>query len=104
MNIRKLTRSPLLLAASVGLLVCAFAVDAATACPSCKEALASDGGDKIAGYFWSILFMMSMPFTLLGGFSTYMYVLVRRARAAAGNAGRHDAYAGSNSTEELIDV
>jgi len=104
MNVRKLTRSPLLLATIMGLFVCVFAADVATACPSCKEALASDGGDKIAGYFWSILFMMSMPFTLLGGFSTYMYVLVRRTRAAAGNAGPTDAYAESKSTEELTDV
>jgi di/tricarboxylate transporter len=75
----------LLLVALVVLVVSVFAVDVSTACPGCKQALAdSKGGDTIAGYFWSILFMMSMPFTLLGGFSGYMYLLVRRARAAAG--------------------
>ena len=63
--------------------VCLFA-SVATACPSCRAALASgdtqSGGDLVAGYFWSILFMMSMPFTLLGTFSGYMYWQVRRAR------------------------
>jgi hypothetical protein len=56
----------------------------ASACPSCKAALASQDpsqGDIVSGYFWSILFMMSMPFTILGSFSGYMYLAVRRARA-----------------------
>jgi hypothetical protein len=60
-----------------------FAAADASACPMCKAALASqDGthGDWVQGFFWSILFMVSMPFTLLGGFSAYMYLLVRRAR------------------------
>ena len=54
------------------------------ACPSCKQALASQDpsqGDIVSGYFWSILFMMSMPFTILGSLSGYMYLLVRRANA-----------------------
>jgi len=32
---------------------------------------------------WSILFMMSMPFLILGGFGTYVYFSIRRARRAA---------------------
>jgi hypothetical protein len=57
---------------------------AATACPSCKEALgnSSGGGDLVSGFFWSILFMLSMPFLLLGSFGLYFYYLVRKARAA----------------------
>ena len=52
----------------------------ALACPTCKNALA--GHDHIVqGYFWSILFMMSMPFLLLGSFTAYMYWEVRKARA-----------------------
>lgn len=56
----------------------------AVACPSCKQALASQegGGDLVQGFFWSILFMVSMPFTILGVFSGCMYLAVRRARAA----------------------
>jgi hypothetical protein len=53
----------------------------AAACPFCKEALGAGGGDLVNGFFYSILFMLSMPFLILGGFSGYMYVLVRRARA-----------------------
>ena len=59
-------------------------VAAADACPMCKVALASHDesqGDVIGGFFWSILFMLSMPFVILGTFSGYMYLLVRRARA-----------------------
>jgi hypothetical protein len=81
MNIRHLTRRlvcPLVAAAS-GLL---FAT-VATACPSCKEAISEGGGDLISGYFWSILFMMSMPFVLLSAFCGSMYLAVRRARSAA---------------------
>jgi hypothetical protein len=66
-------------------LVCLVFVAAAdaSACPMCKAALASHDrshGDLVTGFFWSILFMLSMPFVLLGSFSTYMYLLVRRAR------------------------
>ena len=64
-------------------LVFAAAVTDASACPMCKAALASHDrthGDWVTGFFWSILFMLSMPFVLLGSFCTYMYVLVRRAR------------------------
>jgi hypothetical protein len=64
------------------------AADVAWACPSCKEALASSsgGGDLVSGYFWSILFMLSMPFLLLGSFSLYFYLLVRKARLARAGA------------------
>jgi hypothetical protein len=58
------------------------AADVASACPSCQAALASqEGGQRVVqGFFWSILFMMSMPFSILTGLSTYFYFLVRRAR------------------------
>ena len=59
-----------------------IAAEAASACPSCKEALAADssGGDLISGFFWSILFMLSMPFLILTGLGTLMYWSVRNAR------------------------
>ena len=56
----------------------------ASACPTCKDSLAQSDENHatlVRGYFWSILFMMSMPFLILGGLGTYMYVLIRRARA-----------------------
>jgi hypothetical protein len=75
-------------------------VSVAQACPGCKEAIAENDlqGQRVArGYFWSILFMMSMPFAILGTFGTYCYVEIRRARhdqeafdlqqASAGNRG-----------------
>jgi hypothetical protein len=68
--------------AAVGLLLAA--PGPAEACPSCKAALASQegGGNLVQGFFWSIVFMMSMPFLLLGSFSGYLYFLVRRARTS----------------------
>lgn len=44
----------------------------ALGCPNCKGTLAdeaarsSDGANMVQGYFYSILFMMSMPFILSG--------------------------------------
>jgi len=62
----------------------------AQACPNCKNAIAENaaggtGGDIARGFYYSILFMMSMPFLLLGTFTSVMYVQVRRARRAAEN-------------------
>ena len=63
------------------LAIVALSAEVASACPSCKAALANQGkGDLVKGFMYSILFMLSMPFALLGSFSGYMYVLVRRAR------------------------
>ena len=52
----------------------------ASACPGCKQALSADGGNMVSGFFWSILFMMSMPFVLLGSFGSAAYLMVRRER------------------------
>jgi hypothetical protein len=79
-------RLPLVLA--VVLLSATFA-SVATACPTCSQALADEQqgeGDIVAGYFWSILFMMSMPFLLVSSFCGYMYLEVRKARAAQSRA------------------
>jgi hypothetical protein len=50
------------------------------ACPNCKEAVAAqpkEAGELANGYNWSVLFMIAMPFTLLG---TGVF-LVKRAAA-----------------------
>lgn len=54
----------------------------ALACPTCKDGLPGDPATSgmVRGYFWSIVFMMSMPFLILGGISAYFYYQVRRAR------------------------
>jgi uncharacterized paraquat-inducible protein A len=57
----------------------------AAACPNCKEGLAQNDpqGESIAaGYYYSILFMMAMPFTVLGTFGGLAYLSIRRARQA----------------------
>jgi len=57
---------------------------AALACPGCKEGLAANdpaGVRSARGYFWSILFMLSMPPAILCTLSGYFYYEVRRARA-----------------------
>jgi hypothetical protein len=41
----------------------------ASACPNCKEAVEAQTGEGAKlkdGYYYSILFMVAMPFTLLG--------------------------------------
>jgi uncharacterized membrane protein len=62
-----------------------FSVSQAAACPMCKAALGSQSahGDWIGGFFWSILFMLSMLFATFGTLVLKMYLLVRRARREA---------------------
>ena len=73
--------------------IVALLATAASACPTCANGMA--GADPqhqnlIDGYFYSILFMMSMPFLLIGSFSGYMYWEVRKARARAEEAPDHN--------------
>jgi len=61
-------------------------VGVAEACPGCAEAQAGQGANRaniVRGYFWSICFMMSMPFLLIGGFGTYCYVQYKNLKAKA---------------------
>lgn len=53
------------------------------ACPTCSEGLANADPQHqsvAAGYYYSILFMMSMPFAILGTFGSLAYLSIRRAR------------------------
>src|SRR4051812_16183133 len=55
----------------------------AAACPTCKEGLAQNdpqGKSIAAGYYYSILFMMSMPYIVLGSVGSLAYFSIRRAR------------------------
>ena len=57
----------------------------ALACPNCKNTLAQNDSQQrnlAAGYYYSILFMLSMPFLIAGTFGGCMYLAVRRARKA----------------------
>lgn len=53
----------------------------AEACPTCKEAVAENGSNMVRGYFWSICFMMSMPFLIFTAVSTLMFSRFRKAGA-----------------------
>lgn len=62
---------------------------AAEACPGCADAQAGQGAERsgiVQGYMLSIMFMMSVPFILVGSFGTYVYLHVRRTRLAAEQA------------------
>lgn len=61
----------------------------AQACPTCGAGMAdgTEAGQKMLnGWFWSIVFMMSMPFAIVTSLGGYMYWIVRRARRAAGES------------------
>ena len=62
--------------------------DVALACPTCKENLAGDpeAANIVRGYFYSILFMLSMPPLILSGLSLYFYYEICRARALQAKA------------------
>tara|TARA_E500000081_G_scaffold16900_1_gene20549 strand:- start:956 stop:1309 length:354 start_codon:yes stop_codon:yes gene_type:complete len=67
------------------LLLLLVGVQCAEACPGCKDALSENDPQHarmVRGYFWSILFMMAMPFTIAGTFGTFFYLEVRRKRSA----------------------
>ena len=73
----RVTRLVVLMTVLLG--VCLALSTVASACPTCKVALANHDasqGDIVSGYFWSILFMMSMPFVMVGSVGAwivYMY-------------------------------
>jgi len=63
--------------ALVVLLVAAEAIG----CPNCKDAVNTsdpDGLNLARGYFYSILLMLAMPFTLVGSFGCYVWREMRR--------------------------
>jgi len=91
--------------------LCVFLVAGpAWACPTCKAALGAHDpaqGDLVRAYMWSILFLMAMPFSCLTLFSGYMYLLVRKARAAGEQAAAASASAAPTVAElhgEVVEV
>ena len=65
----------------------------ALACPGCKDNLTEQ---HVRAYGWSIIFMMSMPFLILGSLSAYFYYEVCKARKlqAKQNVASYDLTAG----------
>lgn len=71
------------LAAAVAVAVVLGAADA-FGCPNCKDAVNTsdpEGLNVARGYFYSILLMLAMPFTLAGSFGAYVWREMRRQRA-----------------------
>ena len=70
-------------------LIVGIAVDnAALGCPTCKDGLQaadSEGANIARGYFYSILLMIAMPFTLAGSFGFYCWREMRRQQHAEGS-------------------
>ena len=71
------------------LLVATVLVADAVACPTCKDGLAaadSQGANVARGYFYSILLMLAMPFTLAGSFGFYVWREMRRQQQTNASA------------------
>ncbi len=67
----------------VPLALVAVVATVASACPTCSEGLAGNDPHHrsiAAGFYYSILFMMSMPYILLGSLGCLAYVSIRRAK------------------------
>jgi heme/copper-type cytochrome/quinol oxidase subunit 2 len=67
----------------LALAIALLATGVVAACPTCKENLAHDPASAglARGIYYSILFMISMPFLIFGGLSAYFYWEIRRAKA-----------------------
>lgn len=79
---RLITNRPL--ACGLALAIVAFLAGDAFACPTCKEGIAENdphAQSMAAGYYYSILLMMSMPFIILTTFGSFAYRSVKRAQA-----------------------
>jgi len=66
------------LGTALAVLVLACCASEAVACPNCKEAVSastSEVANMSSGYNWSVLFMLAVPFSLLGTGA----VMIRRA-------------------------
>lgn len=78
-----------LLQVAIAMLVMLVLVQIAQACPTCKDGLAENDpqhASLVRGYFYSILFMMAMPFVILGTFGSFAYISIRKAQSSVGQA------------------
>jgi hypothetical protein len=82
-SLKSCLRPAILVAAAALVLVC-LAGDA-SACPTCKDGVAENDPQlqsMAAGYYYSILFMLSMPVLILTSFGSMAYISVKRAQRA----------------------
>jgi hypothetical protein len=78
--LRRATRKVVLTAAAM-MLVLVQATNWASACPNCKEAVSLQRGEVASlseGYNWSVLFMLVVPFSLIGTGAFVVHRAVRR--------------------------
>jgi hypothetical protein len=76
---RRLFRLAILIAI-VAAAVCL--ADVAAACPTCKDSVAQNDPQyqsMARGYYYSILFMLSMPFIIVTAFGTFAYRAYKQA-------------------------
>ena len=74
------------------LFLCLAVAPEAFGCPNCKDAVNTtdpEGLNMARGYFYSILLMLAMPFTLIGSFGVYVWREMRRQRLSSAGAGGH---------------
>jgi hypothetical protein len=69
--------------ACAGILAWMAGVNEAAACPNCKEAVSASDGEVASaadGYNWSVLFMLSVPFSLVGTGAFMVHRAVKRGQ------------------------
>ena len=74
----------LILAGTV-LLACLLVAGDAFGCPNCKDAVNTsdpEGLNVARGYFYSILIMLALPFTLISSFGIYVWREMQRQKRA----------------------
>jgi|GEM_PF-929861 len=84
------------------LLTVALAAADALGCPNCKDAVNTadaDGLNLARGYFYSILLMLAMPFTLAGSFGCYVWREMRRQQREQARLGSNTAPFGSGTPD-----
>jgi hypothetical protein len=76
-----ISRKSTILAVSLFATMLLFA-SIASACPNCKDSLEGDPTHQglAKGFYFSILFMISMPFVTFGSLCTYFFYLVQREK------------------------
>lgn len=95
---RRLSQT-LLVAVVMTIALTAFS-SAAHACPGCKEATSEQSKNLARGFSYSILFMMPIPFIILGSFGGYVYYTVRKRDAEAAAPSTNSASANVPSSQE----
>ena len=74
-----LQRSAKLVAFGLAVAIRALSTSEAWACPGCKQAIADSSENVIAAWQFSILFMMAMPFTVVGCVAAGIVLMYRKA-------------------------